>query len=256
MLERVVPDWKLSEALGNINEGSTSCDLFNIEIPVGIEQFKSQESYEIYTDIEEDQLRYYQKSMPLAQNSSYYKSPSKEESALVGVQFEEMRCFGQSLDIKTKDFQLLGNTLHQLMYLKDQPHFEKAVANMGLLDELGVDRALFIGSVKKFNDYIQETFSPINQYAEIPLEMEIEGKLYTGEADLVLELENELILVDYKSYAGPSSFITNTSSDYYVGKYLGQLNIYNTMLNDYFDGKKVSKMIVYYLIQGKVLSIK
>ena len=142
------------------------------------------------------------------------------------------------------------------MYLKDQPHFEKAVANMGLLDELGVDRTLFIGSVKKFNDYIQETFSPINQYAEIPLEMEIEGKLYTGEADLVLELENELILVDYKSYAGPSSFITNTSSDYYVGKYLGQLNIYNTMLNDYFDGKKVSKMIVYYLIQGKVLSIK
>ena len=48
------------------------------------------------------------------------------------------------LTIKPNDSTELGNTLHQLLYLKDRTYFKNSVEKSETLEELGVDKTMFI----------------------------------------------------------------------------------------------------------------
>jgi hypothetical protein len=93
----------------------------------------------------------------------------------------------------------------------------------------------------------------------LALECEINGQLYKGEADLVLETSEGYILFDYKSYLGGMDNVLNISSNgsenpNFAGKYAGQLDTYSKMI-EYITDRKVIKTFIYYTILGKLVEI-
>ena len=120
---------------------------------------------------------------------------------------------------------------------------------MNVINEIGIDVTSFIENTSNFQSYLNTTFSVLKEYPEFFMEKFIGNKKATGEADLVLELQNELVLIDYKSFPGKKEDIFNSNSAFYAGKYSGQLNLYKEMLSDYFD-KPVKHQFVYYVVQG------
>ncbi len=153
------------------------------------------------------------------------------------------------------DTVILGNTLHSMLYLKRKTNFKNNVVQLNENNGLDLDVDLFIENTQNFDNYLNENFLIINQYPEMYLEKMIGYKKAVGEADLVLELEDELILIDYKSFPGKKEEIFNTTSDFYAGKYSGQLDTYSEMLSDYFD-KPVARKIIYYVVQGILIELK
>ena len=89
---------------------------------------------------------------------------------------------------------------------------------------------------------------------ELSMEVETANQLAKGEADLVLETEKGLILIDYKSYAGIDD-VTNPNCEYYAGKYSGQLDLYAQMLEKTLEPQKVIKKLIYYVVQGKIVEL-
>jgi len=142
-----------------------------------------------------------------------------------------------------------------LLYIKDRSYFKEAVNNSEVFDSLGINKTEFIGNTEKFNKWISSKFDIIKQYPELSMEIEIGNRMAKGEADLVLETNEGLILIDYKSYAGNDD-IKNSSCEYFAGKYSGQLELYAQMLDKTFDSKKVIKKLIYYVVQGKIVELK
>ena len=56
------------------------------------------------------------------------------------------------------------------------------------------------------------------------------GQLVTGEIDLVYHTEKGDVLVDYKTYQGSPAHLTDENSDFFAGKYCGQLSLYEEAL--------------------------
>src|SRR5690606_35343024 len=134
-------------------------------------------------------------------------------------------------------------------------YFEAQVSNSEAFLALGVDKDQFIEHVKKFNEYIETHFNIVKQYPEFSIEVNIGDQLARGEADLVLETDKGLVLIDYKSYAGSDDIIVATC-EYFAGKYSGQLDLYAQMLEKTLDDKKVIKRLIYYVVQGRIVEVK
>ena len=58
-----------------------------------------------------------------------------------------------------------------------------------------------------------------------------------------------------KSFPGKKEEIFSTTSEFYAGKYSGQLEMYTQMLSD-FSPKPVTRKLIYYVVQGLVVDIK
>ena len=112
-----------------------------------------------------------------------------------------------------------------------------------------------ISSIDNLYTYLSNEFQPMEWFRELPLEIEKDGQLYKGEADLVIEQEDGLVLIDYKSYPGKLEEITNPTSSFYAGKYSGQLSMYAQMLEETM-GKPVKQKLIYYIVQGTIVELK
>ena len=77
--------------------------------------------------------------------------------------------------------------------------------------------------------------------------MEKDGQFINGIADMVIENDNEIILIDYKTFAGNESAL-----QYKAKTFTGQLQIYQDVLKRSFPNKKV-KAAVYFIMVGKVI---
>ncbi len=256
-LEDVIPNWKLEEALEEINFNTTqkvNCNLFNLEEECLVEYEKIMPDTEFDSMFIAQTENYFKKEIPVAQNKPYLRNPSKE-IALTTCKVVLIKELHYRLTINTPDSTELGNTLHQFLYIKDRTYFKNSVEKSETLEELGVDKTMFIENMEKFNQYLKTNFGKFNQYPEISMEVKIGNQLAKGEADLVLETKEGLILIDYKSYAGNDD-VTNSSCEFYAGKYSGQLELYSQMLESTFENKKVIKKLIYYVVQGKIVELK
>jgi ATP-dependent exoDNAse (exonuclease V) beta subunit len=195
---------------------------------------------------------YLNKIVPQVQNKHYKLSPSTAK-ALSNVKVELTATLHDRLKANNKDAREMGNALHQSLYLKDKSYFEENLSLNKVFDRFEINKNQFVENTTKFNSFLDETYKPIKQYPECHLEQIIGKQLAKGEADLVLETEDSLILIDYKSYPGDED-VTDKSSEFFAGKYSGQLTLYKQMLEDKFN-KPVIKQLIYYVVLGKVVEI-
>ena len=248
-LERVVANFNFENAytqfgLNSLNKGKV--DMFQLDIPINFEKIFFSES-----EITKKQYiisEYFHKQFPEPQVTPFQLNPSKQP-ALKGVKLVEKKILHERLKFNNVTPEVLGNVLHHMLFLKNKSSFQDDIIRMNVINEIGIDVTSFIENTSNFQSYLNTTFSVLKEYPEFFMEKFIGNKKATGEADLVLELQNELVLIDYKSFPGKKEDIFNSNSAFYAGKYSGQLNLYKEMLSDYFD-KPVKHQFVYYVVQG------
>jgi len=80
------------------------------------------------------------------------------------------------------------------------------------------------------------------------------GQIITGEIDLVYHTSEGDVLVDYKTYQGSAAHLTDKDSDFYAGKYGGQLSLYEQALSG--NGNIVRDRLICYLSIGLIVKIQ
>jgi ATP-dependent exoDNAse (exonuclease V) beta subunit len=100
---------------------------------------------------------------------------------------------------------------------------------------------------RQFHRWIQESFQPIHVHKELPVMMEKEGQFINGVSDMVIENEKEIILVDYKTFAGNEAAL-----QYKAKTFTGQLQIYSEVLRKHFKGKQI-RAGIYFVMEGRMV---
>jgi ATP-dependent exoDNAse (exonuclease V) beta subunit len=77
--------------------------------------------------------------------------------------------------------------------------------------------------------------------------MEKEGQFINGIADLVIETDKEVLLIDYKTFTGDDAALR-----YKAQTFSGQLRIYEEVLSKYFSDKEI-KMAIYFIMVGRLV---
>lgn len=163
---------------------------------------------------------------------------------------------------------ILGNCLHDILYLfinnkqlnttdNNLKQIETIILKHKIDHIINANEVLI--SIETLYKYLKNTFNPKVWHTELALECEINGQLFKGEADLVLETSEGYILFDYKSYLGGMDNVLNISSNgsenpNFAGKHAGQLDTYSKMI-EYITDRKVIKTFIYYTILGKLVEI-
>ena len=81
------------------------------------------------------------------------------------------------------------------------------------------------------------------------------GCITTGIADLVLETNDGLILIDHKTFPGHfETMALSCDHEHYAGRYLNQLRQYKLMLEK-ATGNKVVSTLLHYVVQGKIVEV-
>jgi len=195
----------------------------------------------------------------------YYISPSAvkfegNEKVSLYKEIQGRIPIGKSLNDREDDF---GSCLHDILYLylgdkimspepKIVKEIEKLIINYNLDEVLNFKDV--IESIDNFHDLIQSEFKPTEWYRELALEIEIDGQLFNGEIDLLLEVDEGYILIDYKSYPGSISQVLDRSKNNFAGKYAGQLDAYTKMI-EALTNRKVLHKFIYYTVLGKLIEI-
>lgn len=159
----------------------------------------------------------------------------------------------------------LGNCLHHAFAVyqpeTDQAEmtelFERIIQNHQLHGQL-THPAHIYQAIRNLYDYLTETYgAPEKIYKELPLQMVEDGMVYRGEADLVWETDNDIVLIDYKSYPGQLTRVTTVNDKFYAGKYAGQLSKYKQMIEQaHSQNKKVMAALIYYHVLGGIVELK
>ena len=157
----------------------------------------------------------------------------------------------------------LGNAIH-LAFASWNPEDPKerriSVIEM-LFSRLGLyghtDSALLDDNFEGFWKFLQKKYNPTKVWREFSLNLVAEAnrEVITGIADLVLETEGELVLVDHKTFRGSfDKQVMNRENAFYAGKYNGQLSSYKNLLEQ-ATGKKVSAGLIHYVMQGRLVEL-
>jgi len=195
----------------------------------------------------------------------YFISPSKvisDDDVKVSSYAEIQNRIPTGVSAKDK-VDILGNCLHDILYLCLGNKINDGSTSIDAIDNIINNHQLksvinaeeILESIDKLYDYITEEFQPKKWHRELSLETEIDGQLYKGEADLLLETDEGYILIDYKSYPGSIDRVLNAETNNYAGKYSGQLNIYQKMIENITEKKVVNKFI-YYTVLGRLIKLE
>lgn len=208
-----------------------------------------------YGEFDYTPVHYFAKQDPLPQSNPKYISPSKVE-APEQVSVSLFKNFGKRIRIGTQeDSAMLGNCFHSLLYQRLRNaglfHLESTIERYnqsGMIDipDLKEGFDLFAG-------YIQ-SLEPVAMYREMPLRMGKGSNIIVGTADLVLECKNGIFLIDYKSYPGKLSNVSDPNDEHFAGIYSGQLKTYAEMLEAAL-GKKVIRKMIYYPVIGVIMEV-
>ena len=219
-----------------------------------------------FPEFEHPDQKVYAKKEAATQNDPKYKSPSSEEGnkeATIDIAKDFDFWIGITDSLKDREKEL-GDCLHDCFYLYNRDYdkekyiqkIKKVIENHNLKGNLTHPEHIY-DSITHLYDYLTGTYGiPTKIYKELPLQMEEEGCVYRGEADLLWETEKDLVLVDYKSLIGNKQHIQNKEHALFAGKHEGQLARYKKMIKGgHLDGTEVSSMLIYYAVSGLVVQI-
>ena len=92
------------------------------------------------------------------------------------------------------------------------------------------------------------------QYHELPFKHQLDtAQIITGSMDFVWETDAGCVIVDYKTFPGKKEDLLDENSDFYVGKYKGQLECYENAI--IAAGKKVISKLLYYPVVGVIVKM-
>lgn len=166
--------------------------------------------------------------------------------------------------LTTDSYARIGTAIHNAF--ASWNHSSKAEARKQLLEKqftrLGVSKHLqathLDDSFKEFFTYVSKEYAPVKTHKEIHLTSieDANGTITTGIADLVLETEKGLVLIDHKTFPGHfESMALESGHEHFAGHYAGQLEHYKAMLEK-STGKKVVATLLHYVVQGKLVEVE
>ena len=170
----------------------------------------------------------------------------------------EMLEIGTKISVAGKpDPAALGTCIHDIFCVAENKS-DKEIADM--VKAYGFETNLpKTDEIKKAWDaltsWLTSNYGPAKkQYHELPFKHQLAtGQNVTGSMDFVRETDAGCVVVDYKTFPGEKNDLMDTKSDYYVGKYKGQLECYEQALTA--GGKKVIAKVLYYPVVGVVVKI-
>ncbi len=185
-----------------------------------------------------------------------FVSPSKVESAIDIYNTKLIANFAERMQIRAVDAKdnTIGNFIHHVMCLwnGEEKLFEDLSAKYGVL----VDAKNVATSINKFMSWMKDTYGePIGIYKELPFSfVNDKGQTINGEIDLVYSTAQGDVLVDYKTYQGAVSDITDKDSNFSASKYSGQISLYEAALKR--KGSSIRARIICYMSLGAIVSFE
>ena len=183
-------------------------------------------------------------------------SPSKAKAEKQQYAVEQCASFAERISATAADGKdnTVGNFIHHVMCLwnGDKSIIETLAKSYGVM----VDVDAVAVSVVKFWDWMEQTYGKATQMErELPFSFTNDlGQIVTGEIDLVYRTAEGDVLVDYKTYQGSVAHITDKNSDFYAGKYGGQLALYEKALSR--NGATIRDRLICYLSLGVIVKIE
>ncbi len=109
-----------------------------------------------------------------------------------------------------------------------------------------------IKAAEYIHEFLTKNYGEGKMYRELPFRLKKEGRVFSGETDLVWETGKGCILLDYKNFPGTQKQFMNKGNDeHYVGRYKPQLCLYKEALQK--AGKTVLATCIYYSVIGAVV---
>ena len=166
---------------------------------------------------------------------------------------------GEDIDFADKqniglgsEVNLLGTALHNVLAvdgkLDEETILETLKAHQVVLNDVGEVGAIK-ARVEEFEKKLNELFPSFRWHREIPVRMFDKGQVVQGIVDLVLEGEEQLILIDHKSYQHESK-----SPSEKAGEFRPQLKKYAEILEKAFE-KPVKKSFINFFLLGKIVEM-
>ena len=213
-----------------------------------------------------DQNKGYEYEIPETkkQDDPLFRNPSDQKATECKV--EVIKDFEHRItlaDTAKLDMGKLGDLLHAAFFLYKSTIKKNDYINKlgGLIEQSGFENIIVEGSeifltVKNLYDMLETKYgSAIKVYKELPMQVNLDGYIYKGEADLVWETEEGYVLIDYKSFPGTDLQIINPKDTFYAGKYSGQLETYKRMIEEAKPEKEVIGKLVYYAVSGLLVEL-
>jgi ATP-dependent exoDNAse (exonuclease V) beta subunit len=188
--------------------------------------------------------------------SPKFISPSKAKADKQLYDVEQYATFAERISATATDGRdsTIGDFIHHVMCLwnGDKSIIGKLAQTYGVK----VDVEAVASSITNFWNWLEKTYGKaISTERELPFSFTNDlGQIVTGEIDLVYHTAEGDVLVDYKTYQGRVANITDMDSDFYAGKYGGQLALYEEALKH--SGCIVRERLVCYLSLGVVVKIE
>ena len=182
-----------------------------------------------------------------------YISPSKVPPVAGAYTVSQCATFAERLTITSQDNRdsTIGNFLHHAMYLwrGDATLIPQLAKSYGVT----VDAQEMESTIRKFEAWMKETYgAPIAIERELPFRYVNErGQEVNGEIDLVYRTPEGDVLVDYKTYQGKVSHLTDPQSDFCASKYSAQIALYEEALQRH--GRTLRARLICYLSLGVVV---
>ena len=151
----------------------------------------------------------------------------------------------------------LGSCIHHLLCLYNSKQGNKEMIK-DICKEFGVilDSDKFIQNAGNFYGWLQENYGMAQEILkEVPFRfINAKGQEVKGEIDLIYRTEKGDVLIDYKTFSGKLTEITEKDSKFFAGKYSGQLSIYEEAIRK--AGYKLRDSLICYFNLGKIVRLK
>lgn len=185
-----------------------------------------------------------------------FVSPSKAKVAKQQYTVEQYATFAERVSANAADGRdnTVGDFIHHVMCLwnGDKGIIETLAKSYGVR----VDVNAVATSISNFWKWMEKNYGKATQVdRELPFSFVNEsGQLVTGEIDLVYHTEKGDVLVDYKTYQGSPAHLTDENSDFFAGKYCGQLSLYEEALSR--NGSTIRDSLICYLSLGTIVKLE
>ena len=182
-----------------------------------------------------------------------FVSPSKAKVAKQQYTVEQYATFAERISAKAADGQdsTIGDFVHHVMCLWNGD--KSIIDTLSKAYGVRVDVDAVATSISNFWKWMEKTYGKATQVdRELPFSFVNEnGQLVTGEIDLVYHTDKGDILVDYKTCQRSPAHLTDESSDFFAGKYCGQISLYEEALKR--NDSVVCDRLICYLSLGTII---
>ena len=156
------------------------------------------------------------------------------------------------------EMDVAGNCIHQIFcgieqHVDDESYITSLIKNYGM-DKYLIKPAAIKEAWDALVQYLTEQYGLAKKvYHERPFTLASDGRIYTGSIDLVWQTDEGNVVIDFKSNPMGDEALLNEESDFYAGKYGGQLKTYGMALET--AGETVLARYIYYPISGMICEI-